>query len=476
LHGFNHDINISAMLRIIFLSLCLSVPAAGMVEEARGVWVCPWELNSPGDVSVVVETAKEAHLNAIFYEVRYRGDALYTPNRYVDTYPNPEPRSPHLAGTDPGFDPLAELIAEAHAAGIQVHAWVTTFVALNEKTPTPEGHPAVEHPEWLARTKSGGKLDVYNMAWLDPGLPEVQDYLYNVFMDIVVNYDIDGLHLDYVRYSDGGALYNDEALERFEKETGLSASDSSALDDWRREQITRFVERLNNGIKREKPDVQLSAAVFAVRVSKARNECRQDWTTWLEQGIVDFVVPMAYSRDAETVNKWVADGVSVKNTRYLYAGLWSLVDGGGDPTSETYSAITDRINASRKAGADGIILYSVTGLEQRDGYLARRLGEGPFETTARYPAMLWKRVPRPGRYPMEVVALNLSGKKKFGVEMRRGTPKKYSFVFAKEISGWTDKPVYMVPSKGDRYRVIAGKFDKQAEAETLKADLGNRGY
>ncbi|UCE27031.1 MAG: family 10 glycosylhydrolase [Candidatus Coatesbacteria bacterium] len=466
------------MLRTVVITSLLSATAAGAVaaEEARGVWVCPWELNAPEDVPAVVELAKEANLNAIFYEVRYRGDALYVPNRYTDKYPNPEPRSPHLAGTDPEFDPLAELISEAHAAGIRVHAWVTTFVTLNEKTPTPDGHPAVDHPDWLARTKSGDKFDVYNMAWLDPGLPEVQDYLYNVLMDIVVNYDIDGLHLDYVRYSDGGALYNDEALKRYKRETGLPISDTAALDDWRRAQITRFVARLGNGVKREKPAVELSAAVFAVRKSKAYGECRQDWTTWLEEGIVDFVVPMAYSRDAGTVAEWVADGVSVKGDRFLYAGVWSLVDGGGEPTSETYSAIADRITASREVGADGIVLYSFTGLEQRDGYLARRLGEGPFKGKALYPAMPWKRLPRPGRYPIEVVALNLSGAEKYGVEMRAGTPRKYAFLLAKEISAWTDEPVYLVPAKGDRYRVIAGKFDKSAGAEALKKTLTNKGY
>ena len=464
------------MLKTLTITLAVSTAAGASVEEARGVWVCPWELNAPEDVPAVVELAKEANLNVIFYEVRYRGDALYVPNRYTDKYPNPEPRSPHLAGTDPDFDPLAELINEAHGAGKQVHAWVTTFVALNEKTPAPEGHPAVEHPEWLARTKAGDKLDVYNMAWLDPGLPEVQDYLYNVLMDIVVNYDVDGLHLDYVRYSDGGALYNDEALERFKRETGRSTSDTAALDDWRRAQITKFIARLSNGIKREKPAVQLSAAVFAVRKNKAYDECRQDWTAWLTQGIVDFVVPMAYSRDAGTVAKWVGDGVSVKGDRFLYAGIWSLVDGDGEPTSETYSAITGRITASREAGADGIVLYSFTGLEQRDGYLARRLGEGPFKEKARYPVMVWKRAPRPGRYPMEVVALNLSGRKLYGVEMRAGAPRKYAFLLAKEISAWTDEPVYLVPSKSDRYWVIAGKFDKSASAETLKKALTNKGY
>jgi hypothetical protein len=90
--------------------------------------------------------------------------------------------------------------------------------------------------------------------------------------------------------------------------------------------------------------------------------------------------------------------------------------------------------------------------------------------------MPWKRAPRPGRYPMEVVALNLSGRKLYGVEMRAGAPRKYAFLLAKEISAWTDEPVYLVPSKSDRYRVITGKFDKSAGAETLKKALTNRGY
>lgn len=465
------------MRNILFIILTLSTFASSnALDETRAIWVCPWDMNTPEKVDEIVNMAVGANFNTLFFECRYRGGALYIPNKDNDRFPNPEPRSPQIGGPDGGdFDPLGDLVKTGHRAGLEVHAWVTVYVIANEKTPVESGHPMYEHPEWLSCNEDGKVWDQYGMAWLDPGVPEANDYLYNVFLDIAVNYDIDGIHLDYVRYSGPEMGYNPRAVAIYETETGETTLNKKAFAEWRRGRITKFIGKLYKGLSEVRPDCQLTAAVFASRKNTAYNDIMQDWGEWGRLGIVDAIVPMAYSKDVGIVSSQVEDGVTVSGDRFLYAGLGLLEE--TDPTDETWDRLLAQISASRHLGSNGIAVFSATGLNKRDGWIAKKLVTGPFADYASVPAMPWKGgLLIAGRTKMKVMNANVGGGERYFIEMKSGVPRKYAFLYAKEVSGFTTEPVSISREGTDTYRVLAGNFDGKDEAQDLMEHLANKGY
>jgi uncharacterized lipoprotein YddW (UPF0748 family) len=461
----------------LWLALAL-IPAAARAEpaeELRGLWVCPWDMNTPAAVDRVVADAARYNFNALFFEVRYRGDALYVPNKRDRRFPNVEPRSPHLAGQPADFDPLGELVAKGHAAGLEVHAWVTTFVVLNRKTPTPPGHPAVEHPEWLSRNDRGDTWDRYGMAWLEPALPEVREYLYNVFMDIVVNYDVDGLHLDYVRYPSPDFGRHPRAIELYQTETGKSLEDGPAFADWRRQQINAFVSRLYDGISKAAPSCRLTAAVFASRTGAAYNDCLQDWTSWLSGGYVDAVVPMAYGREAGVVRRQLEDAVSVAAGRHVYAGIMVPEVPAEEFDEKTGAEMVAKARAAREAGAAGIVVFSCGGSFKEECLVARALRDGVFTAPAAPPAMSWK-----GELPLataaDVVAIYVRGEPKYAVRVEENVPRRHAYLLAKEISSRVDARVFIKSGEDLTYRVYAGDYDGRPAAAELRRRLADLGY
>lgn len=465
-------------LRPYTLLLLAVAPLTGVAEtadELRGLWVCPWEVNSPGAVDRVVNVAASHNFNALFVEVRYRGDALYVPNKNDARFTNPEPRSPHVAGRPADFDPLEDIINKGHGAGLEVHAWVTTYVVLNRKTPTPPGHPALEHPEWLSQNGRGETWDRYGMAWLEPALPEVQDYLYNVFGDIVANYDVDGLHLDYVRYPTPAFGRHPKAIELYQAETGKTLDDAQAFADWRRHKISAFVNRLYNGLAKLEPTCSLTAAVFASRTGTAYNDCLQDWTAWLEGGYVDAVMPMAYSRDAGVVGKQIEDAFRVASGRHIYAGIMVPEVAADEFDDAVGEEMVAKGRAAREAGAKGVVVFSIKGALREDALVARALREGLFREPAAPPEMAWKSEVAIAT-GADVVAVYVKGEPRFAVRVEQGVPRRHAYLLAKEISARADADVFIKAAPDLTYRVYAGAYDDRRAAAELRNKLTRLGY
>ena len=248
------------------------------ITEVRAMWVVRDSIASPARIRNVIATAKHYGFNALFVQVRGRGDALYQSTL--------EPRAEELAGQDPAFDPLATVIAEAHAAHIQVHAWLNTcYVWGAGRRPYAPDHVVNAHPDWLARTADGG----YTLgpsggcegAFLSPANLEARQHIHDVFLEVATKYDIDGIHFNYVRYSNQGYDYSPAALQGFAKSMNdhLPGYEQKALEtqgalayvhafptqfaDWRRQQVTDMVASISGDVKKAKPWVVVSAAVFS---------------------------------------------------------------------------------------------------------------------------------------------------------------------------------------------------------------------
>jgi uncharacterized lipoprotein YddW (UPF0748 family) len=181
---------------LIFLLLPILISAQQNNQEFRATWVITWEYISASSsveqnkarIRKILDEHKAANMNAVVWQIRQAGTAYYN-----SSY---EPWGSYAGGTYPGFDPLQYALEEAHKRGLEFHAWFNVFASGS----TAPGAPASQHPEWICRDRDGNPM-TSNIA-LSPGLEEVRNYLKNVAMEVVRNYDIDGLHFDYVRWNE----------------------------------------------------------------------------------------------------------------------------------------------------------------------------------------------------------------------------------------------------------------------------------
>ena len=166
-------------------------------EEFRATWVITWELISSSKSTdqnkalarEILDNHKKANMNAVLWQCRQGGTAYYN-----SSY---EPWGYYAGYNDPGYDPLAYAVEEAHKRGMELHAWFNVFQTSETRI---QGTPAIEHPEWICRDRDGNPMT--SSRAVSPGLDAVREYTINVAMEIVRNYDIDGLHLDYVRWNE----------------------------------------------------------------------------------------------------------------------------------------------------------------------------------------------------------------------------------------------------------------------------------
>ena len=346
--------------------------------ELRGLWVDAFGpgLKTPQEIDKLVADAKAAHVNVLFAQVGRRGDC------YCNNAAMPRTDDPAVPA---GFDPLAELIAKAHAQGIQVHAWIITTAIWNSLTPPKDpahtfnqhGLNATGRDFWLMVKNDGttrGGAD-----WLlDPGHPDAAEYIRNMYVSVVQNYDVDGIQFDRVRYTDynpvGGPNnwgYNPTALERYRAETGAAGTPLPADPQWtawRRQQVTNLVRETALAVKAVKPDVSVNAATItygegpadqsAWLTSRPYTEVLQDWVTWVREGYLDINVMMNYKRDfvpaqALWFDQWNAFAASLKSVNPDVA----QVSGSAIYLNDQLSSV-NQVWKTRQAGLDGWAGYS----------------------------------------------------------------------------------------------------------------------
>jgi uncharacterized lipoprotein YddW (UPF0748 family) len=282
-------------------------------NEVRALWVVRDAITTPESVNRLVDFAVQTRFHMLFVQVRGRADAYYQSTL--------DPPSPALKAPLSDFDPLRYLLTVAHRSGIEVQAWLNIDYAWSDtKHAPPPGHLVVSHPEWILCDAKGNRMDhVPASKWkaqgiegtfLSPGVPEFRRHMANVVRELVRTYDVDGIHLDYIRYPNKTYSFDpasrsqfllrygvdpvDLARNRAGLEKMLGARTLAALDSVysanRAEQVDSMVAAIHDAAG-GKP---VSAAVIA-DPAYARADKGQDWPTWVHRNWVDFVVPMAYS-------------------------------------------------------------------------------------------------------------------------------------------------------------------------------------
>jgi uncharacterized lipoprotein YddW (UPF0748 family) len=374
---------------IAFLPLLLLAPAdiqaplpAG--AEMRGLWVVRTALASPASVDRVVDEAQRAGFNALFVQVRGRGDAFYRSELV--------PRSDLLADQPGSFDPLARLIERARARGLQVHAWMNMLLCAGFGRILPGGHVVGLHPEWIMvpRSAAAAALGARGQEllalvarhstsdaeglYLSPSAPEVGDHLEAVLRELLKSYPVDGLHLDFIRYPGAEYDYSRAALDGFAARLGAGVDPLDAparapaeWADYRRDVLTALVDRLSRAARGERAGLLVSAAVAADEAQAVAVKF-QSWPDWISRGSIDAVCPMAYSADSRVFSGQIREArARVGSSRPVWAGVGAYrldVDG-----------VIEKVRLARSAGAAGVVIFSHESLRAAD---LDRLRQGAF--------------------------------------------------------------------------------------------------
>ena len=274
-------------------------PAAGQpLFETRAVWLAtilqdggwPDTRQSAAEQQVALDAlldrAAGLGMNTLYFQVIARGDALYPSTRLPWT---PLPRG---AGRDPGYDPLAAAIDAAHRRGMEIHAWINVFRVGDASTPaTFRGvqnpmHVVHAQPDWVERV--GGEI------WLDPSSAPARAWMLGNVMEVVDGYDVDGVHFDFIRYPEDG-LPGDAT--RFRRDPRGFRS----IDDWRRNNVSLFVEAAHAAVTAARPWVKIGAAPLGNYQPNpawpglwAVSQVFQESRVWAENGWVDYLAPQLY--------------------------------------------------------------------------------------------------------------------------------------------------------------------------------------
>lgn len=325
----NYFSSITFILLLIFTTLS-EAQTVNPKSEFRAVWVAtvvnldwPSSRNlstaqQKSELITMLDELKELNFNAVVFQVRSVCDAMYN-----SAY---EPWSYFLTGTQgtppsPYYDPLAFAIEEAHKRGIELHAWFNPYRAdhsIGSYTLHPS-HIAVEHPEWTI------VKDDYR--YLDPGFPFVRDYVTNVVMDVVRNYDVDGIHFDDYFYPYGGITSEDDTTFA-QYPRGFTNK-----NDWRRDNINRLVAQVQDSIKAVKPSVRFGISPFGIWKSgtppgivglSSYSAIYCDPIAWMQEGTIDYLTPQCYwpfggGQDYGKLVPWWADSTSANGIQ-LYPG------------------------------------------------------------------------------------------------------------------------------------------------------------
>jgi uncharacterized lipoprotein YddW (UPF0748 family) len=420
-----------------FLAACTTppkatVPGAGTVASAdqppaaprefRAVWVSTvanidWpskqNLNAQqqqAEVIAILDRAKAMNLNAIVLQVRPSADAIYASNI--------EPWSEYLTGTQgkapqPWYDPLKFWVTEAHARGLELHAWFNPYRARHNiaKSPVAPNHISKTNP---AAVKQYGKF-----LWMDPAEESASKQTLDVVLDVVKRYDVDGVHIDDYFYpypiEAPTAAGNDTALDGKAAKAELDFPDQPSwqrylasggkLDraSWRRENVNRLIEAMYKEVHREKSWVRVGISPFGLGRPDRRppgisgfsqfDKLYADAETWLQKGWLDYLSPQLYWPVSQTAQAYdvLLDYWIGQNTmgRHIWPGMFTSRIGAPSRDYAPQEIIQQIGIARERTGAGGHVHFSMVALMENRKGIGDQLMAGQYAQAALVPASPW---------------------------------------------------------------------------------------
>jgi len=354
---------------------CVFLLAAGVLpaQQYRAYWADAFNrgFKTAAQVDQMVEDVAASGGNAIIIQARQRGNSFYLNSL------EPVAEDATLAG---GFDPLQYLIDKARPKGIEVHAWFTITPIWLAATPPRDPQHIFNlhgpHAQGDAMWMTVGSTGRVSPNYVDPGHPDVMKHTAGVILHAVRNYDVDGVHLDYIRYPEpaggsGDQGYNPRAVDRFQRlelETGQPRSTDPRWTSFRRNQVTQLVRQVYLRVNEIKPRVKVSGALITwgngpvndaeYRLRDAYATVYQDWRGWLEEGILDVAMPMNYfnePRAGQFLDRWMEYEKDRQYGRMTIIGLGNYLS----PIEGSVAQLRRVLEPSRAGNrAPGVAFYS----------------------------------------------------------------------------------------------------------------------
>ena len=339
-------------------------------REFRGVWVATVSnINFPSGTGLTAEEQQDelramfdaiaaAGLNAVMLQVRPESDALYASAI--------EPWSRYLTGSqgeDPGYDPLAFAITEAHARGLELHAWFNPYRAkASAGSKAADNHITKLLPQYA--------YTYGTTVWMDPGAQAVQDQLIAVIGDVITRYDVDGVHFDdyFYPYPNGDAFPDAATYKAY-----VAGGGALKLADWRRDNVNRMVQAVGATVAQQRPAVRLGISPFGIYrpgMPPGINGLDQysaiysDPLLWMQEGWLDYLAPQLYwpttakSQAYGALIAWWTENLS--GGRYIFAG--NALTNLGSSQAWTLDEFKLEIDLGRELyaeGSQGNIFYNV---------------------------------------------------------------------------------------------------------------------
>ena len=422
-----------------------------IVREMRGLWVATvanidWPSRTAlsadqqrAELVSILDRAAAAGFNAIIFHVRPAGDAVYRSSI--------EPWGAMLTGTqggDPGYDPLAFAVQEAHARGLELHAWINPFRAGNTSDSLRLS------PTHFFRTRRDVGRVYGSQLWFDPGEDAVHDHAMRVITDIAQRYDIDAIHADDYFYPYPQTDASNRTIPFPDSATYAQSGTTLALGDWRRANVDRFVERMYREAHAVKPALRVGISPFGIWRPGSPNGVTgldayatiyADARKWLQEGWVDYLAPQLYwaiSAPQQSfpalLDWWIAQST---RGRHVWPGLaaYRVLDG----TSSAFSSseIPSQVALTRtRPGGTGHLLYNTTWtLTRNGGGVAASLAD-LYRTRAILPAFPWLDASAP---PAPVIAASAGS---FTITPGAGEQPRWWVVRSVSPSGWTTRVLF----------------------------------
>jgi len=374
-------------------------------REFRAAWVTTvgnidWP-SQPGldsreqrkEANVILDSASSLGLNTIILQIRPQCDALYE---------SPiEPWSYFLSGKQghpptPPYDPLQFWIEQAHARGMELHAWFNPFRAHHSQGGPVDEASVINSKQNLAAVQ----LKKDGNWWLDPGNTENQNHSFAIIMDVLRRYDVDGIHFDDYFYPYPSLNEGHDFPDHESWETYLSEGGRLALSDWRRENVNRFIKRIYRNIKKEKPHVKFGISPFgiwrpgfppSIKGLDQYEVLYADARLWLKKGWVDYLAPQLYWPTRQIEQSYPVLLAWWKSQNIKNRHIWPGVFTSSMKDQRSLDEIINQIMIARAMGGlqSGHIHFNITPLKDNMLGIADSLLAGVYKEPALVPASTW---------------------------------------------------------------------------------------
>jgi len=323
--------------------------------ESRAIWLdyaAIAEAKTPENLSKIIEELAALNFNLLLPEVIYQGRTISRKLSEATGYPLSE------LFVDWEEDPLEIIITEAHKRGIEVHPWVWVF-AISHTYPSPM---LALHPEWIEKDKFGNIYSESQTIWLSHANEDARSFVKNAILTLVKMFDIDGIHLDYIRYASDYMGFDEVTVSKFRQETGIDpftiekySKEAVEWQLWRENLVTSFVQEVYKEGKKIKPEILVSAAV-GPSLSESRLKYKQNWGNWAQNHYIDALFPMDYKSNLDDLSIVLDEQKKFSRYVFIYPGLaaFSLKDG---------NELIKQIGLVKEKSFPGVAIFSVSHLK-----------------------------------------------------------------------------------------------------------------